>query len=100
MTENEVEGRITFGTFLAVYLGTVIVGIGLVPLAAFVGIDPWRALLGYFTCAFAVAGLKISPTFFQVLRSVGWFALIPSDRFMQGFLLALAAFFLVGAVLG
>ena len=89
-----------FTVFLAVYVGTMVLGASLsVLLERVLGLDLGRSLLGYATVVFALAALRRPEILFQVLRSTGWFVLIPSDKFMR-VLLGIVALFAASGAMG
>lgn len=93
------ERKLTFGMFIAVYLGTMIFGFGIsVVLNLMCDVDLERAVLGYAGALFALAAARRPHLLFEVLRSTGWFALITSDWVMRVLLAVIAVFAATGAL--
>lgn len=89
----------SYGRFVASYLLMIIIGVGLAPLVIHLGLDPYRWVAGYGGAVFVMAGLGRPRHFFEVIRSMSWFALIPSTAVMRVILLGLGSLFLLGAFL-
>jgi hypothetical protein len=74
------RSTVSFGTFLTVYLSSLMMGVLLsVLVERLTGVDGLRVGGAYCGTAFFAGFLRKPRLWFMVLRSTGWFALIESE---------------------
>jgi hypothetical protein len=87
--QAERQSPVSFGTFLIVYLSSLVAGVALSLLTErLTGVNGLRVLGAYYGGAFFAGFLGKPRLWFMVLRSTGWFALIESELVIRLIMLA------------
>lgn len=93
------EKELTYREFVVVYTILVFSGIAVaIACDRWLGIAGERVIVGYFGAVFLLAGLRLNRKLFLVVRSTGWFALVPGDDLMAVLIGGVGLAGLLGAI--